>query len=496
MKRAIQPILLLFFLSNTFLLHSAENEKQALPLVKEIIVEGNKHIAKDEILKRLPYKEDQPFIEGKSSDAISRIYAIGHFRQIRIEKEMLPGNEIKLYVVVEERPLLEGVTFEGNRTIKTNKLKEDLEIEKLETIDDEQLQSLVQAIKKLYKAQDFHSTTIEYKLIIDKLAKDKASVVFTIAEGKKTRVTRVNFTGNEHLPDRTFRSAIFTSEDWLLSFLSDAGKYSEEAIEMDRQRIEYLYNEHGYLMAKVADVKVESFKDGTEIHITFDIKEGERFIVRDISVPGDDVYGEVELLPYVELVSGKPYSYSKMIKSIERLKAQWGELGYIYADVHPQVVPHEETKEVDITFHVEKGKKLFANRINITGNKVTKDRVIRREILLEEGDLITSKKMSQSRAAIEYLGFFGRGGVNWKMHPVSEDRADLELNVQEAKTGKANLALSYGSDKNSASRSVKISGSISKSNFLGRGWDVGVNLQSSLRRFRSGSIYFFDPHFF
>jgi outer membrane protein insertion porin family len=278
--------------------------------------------------------------------------------------------------------------------------------------------------------------------------------------------------------------------------LDESGKYSEDALEMDKKRIEYHYREYGYLMAKVANVDVKFLKNDTQIEITFDIREGDRFKIRYVGVPGDEVYTEEELLPYVEIEAGEYYSQSKLIKTIERLKAQWGELGYIYADVYPQIVPNEETKEVDITFHAEKGKKMFVNRIDITGNKVTKDRVIRRELMIEEGDLITSKKMKNSKNNVEYLGFFERGSVNWKLHRIADDQADAELNVKEAKTGKANIAFNYGSDKGTASRAFRASLSVEKSNFLGRGWDIGAGLQGSVRRFQSASLFFFDPHIF
>lgn len=496
MKFKFSKVIFLLLLSSIFRAQGAPLIDEDLPVIRKIIVEGNKYVKKDAILNRLPYKEGEKFDTEKTAIAINNLYMLGHFRQIQLEREDVADNAIHLYVVLEERKLLESITFTGNKVIKTKKIRSSLELDKLKTIDEEQLKRIVSAVQKLYKEENFHQVNIDYKIIVNKRVPDKASVAFHITEGKKARIRFVHFRGNDNMPSRKLRTLIFTREDWILGFMDDAGKYNEESLEMDKKRIEYYYREYGYLMAKVANTTVDFLKDDTEIHVTFDIREGERFYVRYISAPGDDLYNEDELLPYVEIEAGKPYCQSKLVKSIEKLKAQWGELGYIYADVYPQVVPNEETKEVDITFHVEKGKKMFVNRIDITGNKLTKDRVIRRELAIEEGDLITSRKLNRSKNSVEYLGFFERGAVNWKIHRLDDDQADVEMNVKEAKTGSANLMINYGSDKGSASRSVKIGLNVKKSNFLGRGWDIGAGVQTSLHNFKQGSIYFFDPHIF
>jgi outer membrane protein insertion porin family len=469
---------------------------EGLPTIKKITVEGNKHVKTEAIVKRLPYKVGEAFDPEKSAQTIKNLYGLGNFRQIKIEREDIGEKEVNVYVVVDERKLLEGIEFKGNTKIKSKKIRSELKLEKVETIDEEQLSRLSTAIQELYRQENFHLVNVEYSIIDNKESPDKAKILFTITEGKRALIKRIYFRGNKHLPDRKLRTVIFSREDWLLGFADDSGKYNEQSLEMDKRRIEYYYRDYGYLMAKVAGAEVEFSKDNTEIVITFDIREGDKYTVRYISVPGDEIFNENELLPYVTLLQGKPYNQSAMLKSIEALKAQWGEIGYIYADISPQIVPKEETKEVDVTFHVEKGKKMFVNRIDITGNKVTKDRVIRRELEIEEGDLITSKKLKDSKNSVEYLGFFEPGTVNWQIHRRIDDRADLEMKLKEAKTGKANFAVTYGSDKNSASRGVRFSLGVEKGNFLGRGWDIGGGVQTSLHRFKSGSVYFLNPHVF
>ncbi|MBU1007806.1 outer membrane protein assembly factor BamA [Candidatus Dependentiae bacterium] len=482
---------LLFF--NTI---SCQGDKESNPVVKTIVIEGNKFIKKDAILRRLSYKEGEEFDPKKSADAVHRLYALGYFRQVQLEKEVVGDNLINLYVVVEERKLLDGVSFHGNKALRTKKISDKLEIDKVETIDEEQLRRIVLAIQEMYRDENFHFVKVDYKVVVNKENPDKASVEFHIDEGKKAKIKRIHFRGCKKLPERKLRTAIFTREDWVLGFLDDSGKYSEESVEMDKKRIEYIYRDHGFLMARVVKADAVFSENKREVDILFDIREGDIFTVRYLSVPGDNVFNEDELLPHVTLEQGEAFSQSKLVDSISSLKAQWGNVGYIHADVYPQVLPNEETKEVDITFHVEKGKKIFVNRINITGNKITKDRVIRRELTVEEGDLLTSKKLAISRNSVEFLGFFEKGSVNWKTHKLHDDKVDLELKVRESKTGKFNLGASYGSDKGSSERSLRGNVQLEKSNFWGRGFDIGVNAQSSIHRFQKASIYFFDPHIF
>jgi outer membrane protein insertion porin family len=471
-------------------------KKESIPLIKKIIVSGNKHVKKEVILNRLPYKVGEEFDELRSETAISNLYTLGYFRQIHLEVDELENNEIELHVIVEEKKLLERIDFKGNKTIKSKKIKEELSLDKLTTIDEENLKRIADAIKKMYAKENYHKTEVEFEIIKNEETPDKATALFKIKEGAKSAVVRVYFKGNENISDRKLRNIIFTRENWLLSFLDSAGQYEEEGLEMDKHRIEYFYKDHGYLMATVADAQVEFLANNKKINVTFHIKEGERFFVRSIKAMGDELFKEEDLLHYITLEEDKPYSQSKLVESINNLKDLWGEKGYIYADVYPQIKPNEETKEVDVAFHVEKGKKLYVNRIIITGNEVTRDKIIRRQIELFEGDLITTKKLNRSQNNVEYLSFFERGSVNWKIHRLSNELANLELHVKETKTGNFQAGMTYGTDKGTSTASLKGSVMVEKKNLLGYGWDTGLMVQGDRHGIKKLQTHFFDPNIF
>jgi len=476
---------------------TTSDEKTAELVIKNIIITGNESVKEEVILKRLPYKVGDKLDPSKSNIAINNLYLLGYFRQVQLEGERLDESTCNLHVILEEKKLLDGIEFNGNKKIKTRKIKEKLNLNKLATVDEETIRKISLGIKDMYKEEDRHLVKIDGKIIPNKDNPKKATAVFTINEGPKSSIKRVHFVGNKHLPDRKLRTSIFSRENWLLKFMDSAGTYQEDAVEIDKYRIESLYRDYGYLTAKVYKTKVKFENKDKDVHVTFYIKEGKQFIVEDIHAPGDEIFTEEELLPLIFLEKGHPFSQTKLTKSINRLKELWGEKGYIYADVYPQVKPDEKTCKVDITFHVERGNKMYVNRINVTGNKVTRDKVVRRQLEIVEGDLITTPKLSASKSSVEYLSFFEREGVNWKIHRISDELADLEMNVKEAKTGNFNFMLSYGSDQSSPGHpSLKGAITVEKLNLFGLGYDIGGLIQATRHHVQRVEGHIFDPHLF
>jgi outer membrane protein insertion porin family len=413
-----------------------------------------------------------------------------------LEEQPINKKSIILHVTVEEKKLLEKIVFVGNKAISKKQILEKIKLDKLPTIDEDTLIRVTKSIKKIYKEKNYHMVTIKPRLLINPETPDKATAHFTIHEGSKSMITRVFFRGNKIIPSRKLMSVIFTRERWLLGFVSDAGKYDEQQLDMDKHRIEYFYRDNGYLLAKVLESNVAFSENKKQVHVTFYLTEGPQFKVGKVRAYGDEFFTEKELLERADLEKGEPFSQKKIRVAMQRLKNLWGQKGYIYADVYPQIKPNEEDKTVDISFHVERGNKMYVNRINVTGNKYTRDKVIRREIIFEEGDLLTSQTLNDSKDNVEYLGFFERGGVNWKIHRITDELADLELNVKEAKTGHGNLGISYGSTRDSATRSLKVMLEVGKRNLFGMGNDVNFLLQADRHKFRRFQFNFFDPYIF
>jgi outer membrane protein insertion porin family len=489
-KVAVLLILPLFLSVN---IKASENN---LPKINKIVITGNKYVKKHAIMNRIPFRAGECFDKTKTEIAINNIYALNYFRQVRIKKQKLKHNKINLFIEVEEKKLLARLEFKGNKNLSSNKIKEELGLDKLTTIDEETLHRITKGIKSLYEKESYHNVKIEPKIIPDPKNKDKAIAEFKVNQGPKSRVIRVFFEGNKNIPSRKLRKMIQTGEEWLLGFMDEAGIYDKDKLEIDKHRIEYLYKDDGYLQATVPRADVKFSDDDEKINITFHIIEGEQFTVGTVKALGDDVVLEKELKQFIALEEGKPFSQSRAIETINALKAVWGKYGYVDADVYPQTKIDEDKKIVDVVFHAEKGKKLYANRINITGNKATRDKVIRRQIDIEEGDLITSQNLNRSKNNVEYLSFFDRGGVNWKINRIDEDKANLDLNVKEAKTGNLQMGLTYGSDRYNPTPSLKGRLSVDKKNLFGKGFDAGAMVQANRHNMQQAELHFFDPSLF
>ncbi len=475
---------------------SSDEKKPPKMVINQIIVRGNKNVGTPVILNRIPYKIGDVFDSTKSADAINNLCDVGYFRQVELQGEQLSSELMNLIVIVEEKKLVEKVEFKGNRAVTAKKLREELNVDKISTIDEISAQKLIKEIKKAYLEENRHKLRVEFELIPSEDNADKVVLLFKIDEGPKSLVKRVYFSGNKHIPDRKLRKVISTREDWIGSFSDGAGSYAEDAVEIDKHRLEYFYRDNGYLQTKVYKSKVDFSRNEKDVCVTFYIQEGPQFIVRDIHAPGDEIYGEDELMPLVSLESGKPFSQAKLVESINLIRELWGKKGYINADVYPQIKPDEDKNVVDVTLNVERGNRMYVNKIEITGNKYTHDKVIRRQLDIDEGDLITSKNMRRSKNQVEYLGYFERGAVDWKIHRITDDLADLEMMVQEAKTGHANVAISYGSDKITPQPSLHGSINVEKDNLFGLGYDVKAMVQASKHHLQRLEGSFADSHIF
>ncbi|MCK4265242.1 outer membrane protein assembly factor BamA [Candidatus Babeliales bacterium] len=471
---------------------------QNYPIIKKIKVVGNKQIKKDLILSKIPYKTDKAFDKSKTYAAIENLYALDHFSQIKIETENLTANNIELIITVKEKKLLEKVVIKGNKSIKTKELLEKFNLNNKEAISKEDINYIATGMQYRYKDEGFLFANVTGSLQINKDNPNKAVAHFEIKEGIKTRVRKIIFKGNKKFTDRKLRTMILTKEYWLLGPIFGDGRYIPEMVNIDKNRIEYFYKDHGYLMAKVTDAEAIFSKDNTDITLIFKVKEGDLFKVRKIEAPGDDIFLEEDLLPHIEIEKGKAYPHTKILKTIESLKNLWGDKGYINADVYPQIIPDEDKKEVDITFYADRGNKVTVGRIDITGNEITKDKVIRRKIDIEEGDVITNKKLDRSKDSVELLSYFKPGQVNWRMHRITDETADLELNVREAQTGKFEANINYGSSPHSNKNAVKVGVDLEKRNFMGEGFDIGFHSQIQLAKHGSRWFEFYveEPHLF
>ncbi|MCL4361528.1 outer membrane protein assembly factor BamA [Candidatus Dependentiae bacterium] len=459
-------------------------EKKEQRRIRNIIIKGNSYVPEETILPKIPYKSGEIFDKSKTGKLIRNLWDLGYFNRIQVFIDPISETQLDLHVVLGVKKKLAEITFEGNNNLKDKEI-EKLDLKNIAAVDEQELEEMSFKIKNLYAEKNYHDVQITAELI--PITDTAAKVHFKIKEGKKSVVKRVFFKGNKHISSKVLGGLIFTREDWILSILDKAGTYSPDMLDLDRHRLANYYQSQGYLTANVKDVDIKKDPKTSELVITFDIEEGDLFTVKNISIPGNDILSEQQLKMMIPICPGELYSKEKLFKAIEQLKLIWGEYGYIYADVDPQILPDFDEKTVDITLNTDLGNKIQLRRINIIGNQKTRDFVIRRHLVIDEGETITNRKMELSKNRVEGLGFFDpKEGVNWKIKKVDDNLADLDLILKEIKTGQVMAQIGTNGipqDATSPSTSFNITAFVRERNLMGTGMQFSVGATYSRQDF-------------
>lgn len=439
--------------------------------IRNIFVVGNKYVTREAILSFVPFKVGQYYNPHKRSVLIKNIYkGLQRFKNIQLYAVFIGEDQIDLYIKVEEKKLLKEVKIEGNKQVSEKDIRSKINFADIPAIDKEELKKYAQDIKKLYLDKGYHQVTINTDLVIDG---DQATAFFTITEFPKALVKRIHFKGNKSVTSKDLRNILYTREDWILGFMDKSGSFIPERLDADKHVLEQYYQNLGYLNAKVADIDIAMNEVTSNIELTFEIQEGDRYTIDEVHIPIPEgiTFTEDSLRNQVAARQGNYYSRDAIVETLKRLELIWGNQGYLFAHVEPSIQPNEEEKKVNLSFHSELGSKVFLNKITIKGNKKTKDKIIRRRLLLEEGDLLVQYKMDASKDRIEGLGYFEpRDGVNWKTVRLAPDRADLDLIVKEIKTGRFHVKLGYGgTDFKSPATGISVGAELADTNFAGSG---------------------------
>lgn len=444
--------------------------------IEKIVVHGNQLTPSEAILSHIPYKVGEVFNPSKARTLISNLYfGISRFRNITLKGENVGADRINLHVIVEEKIPLKDINFVGNGAVPVSEMRKKIDFD-VPSISEEELKVFAQQIIKLYRERGYNDAIVDTNLDVD--YDGKAIATFTMKEGKASSIRRMNFIGNNEISDKELRSTTFSREDWLLGFLDRSGTFMPERLEGDKYMIEQLYQNRGYMQAKVIDIDTVIDDASKKVDITFEIEEGARYTLGTITASGHDIVPDELVVASIPLRPGEYYSRDRLMQAIKTLEMLWGNEGYIFAHIDPSIQLDEDTKTVSINFISELGKQVRLNRVTIRGNRKTRDKVIRRHILVEEGGLLSNGAMELTTQNVQSLGYFEqRDGVSWKIHRISEDEADLDLIVNEAKTGSFNVQAGFGGsgvDLRSPSSGLSVKGALADTNLFGMGIDFNI----------------------
>ena len=481
-------------------------------VIQQIILERrnpNKFLTDEAIYSLLPYSTGDYFDPPKTSTAITNLYNFGkpfsYFEQVKVMGEWLDARTMNLHIITYEKPELTAIILEGNHQVKYADLDKELKISEARALGDSDIKRVVAQMVALYRDKNFHNVQITAERRLD-AAGVPTILVLQITENKPCYIKRVRFHGNHHIPAKVLRGVIFTREDWVLGALNKAGKYVPDNLDMDRHMLENYYQSNGYMKARVDGVAVVQDPKTGHFDVTFNIVEGDLYTIGQINVEENGLFSEAQLRDLILIKPGDLYSTKALRDTMEVLRTVYGRHGYIFADVSPAVVPDETRRTVDLTFASDLGNKVRLNRVNIIGNKKTSDAVIRRNLLVEEGEILTSTDMDLSKAAVGRLGYFDyRDGINWKINRIADDEVDLDLILKEVKTGKAGLELVVGGtprrhalDKNptgAPGSSAKAILTVRDTNLWGEGYLLDASLTASKQE-RGGNLAFTNPYTF
>lgn len=451
-------------------------------IIRAIDVQGNHSVAADTIRATIQSRPGEPVNPEKISHDIKALFALGQFMDVRIEEV---GGILK--IVVRERPTIRDIKFEGNHKFKASALKDDLKIKPFQPLDGKDLSTTMQKIRERYAKKGYYTVAIDYKLQ-PVAGADEMDLVFVIQENEKASVRKISFIGNKVFSDSQLRKLIRTKEKGLFSFLGSSGKFQEQMLEQDVMLTTFNYLNKGYLKIKVDKPRVDISKDMRSIYITFRVEEGHRYRISSIRVEGDILTTPDQILDMITVKPKQIYNQQRMEDDVRAITNLYGDEGYAFVNVQPIPEAHEDDT-ADIIFKIDKGPRVRIQRINITGNSVTRDKVIRREMKVKEGDIYNQRLVDLSRQKIMQLGYFSE--VNFATPRGDKDDAlNINITVKEKPTGSFNFGAGFSTGEN-----FILQGSISKDNFFGYGVSGQFMAEwSSLRQ--QFNLSMSDPYFF
>lgn len=433
-------------------------------IIRDVRVEGLQRIEAGTVLSYMLVQPGDQYDAARVDRSLKSLFATGLFADVSIRRD---GDVLTVTVV--ENPVVNRVVFEGNDKIDDETLEAETTLKPRAIYTRAKVQTDVGRILTLYRRSGRFAASVEPKIV--ELPQNRVDVIFEIQEGDVTEIESIRFVGNREFSDSTLRGEIRTRETRWWRFLSTDDTYDPDRIALDRELLRRFYLTEGYADFRVDNVSAELTPDRRRFYLTYTVSEGERYKFGTVKVESTLRGLEPELvMDEVKIESGDWYDAKAVDDTTDKLLDQIGTLGFAFGDVRPRLNRDRDAKTIDVTFEVREGPRVYVERIDITGNVRTLDKVIRREFRLVEGDAFSAAKLKRSRQRIQDLDFFEKVDVQ-EVPGSAPDKAVINVKVDEKSTG----ALSVGAGYSTGS-GVLGDISIRERNLLGRGQDLRVGL--------------------
>lgn len=450
-------------------------------IVDDIRVEGLARISPGTVFNYLPVTVGDKLDEEHSRDAVRALYKTGFFKDVKLERD---GDVLVVRVV--ERESIADITIEGNKAIKTDDLLKGLKevgFAKGEVYNESKLDKVSQELRRQYYSNGKYGVKIDSK--VTPIDQNSVSVSFTISEGEAARIKQINIVGNEAYTDKELlKSFKQTTPNWISWFTKD-DQYSKQKLQGDLETLRSLYQDHGYVNFAVESTQVSITPDKSDVYITINISEGQKFTVDDVKLAGKLIVPPEQLFEQVLTQKGMVFSRKELTQTSKNITDRLGDEGYAFANVNAIPKVDNKNQKVGITYFVDPGQRAYVRRVNFFGNAKTRDEVLRREMRQLEGGWISTKQVERSKVRLQRLGYFEEVNVETPAVPGSTDQVDVNYTVKERPSGNLLIGLGF-----SQAQGIIFNTNITQDNFLGSGKSLSFAFNNSdiNRTFRLGYV--------
>ena len=402
----------------------------------EVHYTGPETVSKERILAHMRTKVGQPYSNQVVEQDIEALYKTGAIQNVRIFAQP-EGDGVKVIVAVQTRAIVREIEITGAERIKAKRLRKEIKVRLNQAVSEQQLEDARQKIIEVYQGHGFNDVSVQFRVDPIDEKRGTARVVFTVNEGVRGAVRQIHFEGNTHFGEKILRKQMKTRGRTPIYFMDKSGRLDEVQLEQDLDKLREFYQNHGYIDVEIKNVRRDRAEKGPMI-ITIVIVEGPQYHVRKLTVSGYQAASEPRIRALLKMKEGSVYSPKQLRDDAKAIADAYGSGGYVDLVILPEGAPAGPA-QIDVGYNIEEGNRSFVNRVNIQGNTRTKDKVIRREVLVAPGDVFNTVRVDITKKRLENLGYFAKV----ETYPEDTDipgRKDLDILLQEKRTG----SLSFG----------------------------------------------------
>jgi outer membrane protein insertion porin family len=438
--------------------------------VRDIRIEGLQRAEAGTIFASLPVRVGDIYDDQKGAAAIQSIFALGLFKDVRIE---VSGDV--LVVIVEERPTVADIEFGGNKEFEKDMLRKmmrDIGLADGRPYDKALLDRAEQEIKRQYINRSLYAS--EVVTTVTPIERNRVNLAFTITEGERAKIKEIRVVGNKVYGESKLRDLFDLDSGGWLSWYTKSDQYSRAKLNADIESLRSYYLTRGYLEFKIDSTQVVISPDKQEISIVINVTEGERYVVSGVKLEGNYLGKNDEFKSLVAIRPGEAYNADQVVQTTKAFTDYFGNFGYAFARVEARPEVDRANNRVTLVIAADPSRRAYIRRINVAGNNRTRDEVVRREFRQFESAWYDADKIKRSRDRVDRLGFFREVSIETQEIAGAPDQVDLTITVLEKPTGNLSLGAGYSSGDG-----LGLSAGIKQENAFGSGTSLGLQVDTS-----------------